>query len=217
MAYWERERPMLDDLATWAFWIGILLWQVAAIVSLWLWGGVKRSALGHLAAGILALVSGTLFIHVTVINVFARMDNAYLGNGIFGGYFIFAGVTLLLGALAGYGVYVWVVVLLWLGAAAFAYFGIPWLTNLVPFPDSGLLLFTMVLLIGVLGAVMARGYAVETAVSPCRSCSRWWGSRSSGGSMARDFARSPRSRRSKALLISRLRSILGHFSPASSP
>lgn len=54
---------MLDDIATWAFWIGILLWQVAAIVSLWLWGGVKRSALGHLAAGILALVSGTLFIH----------------------------------------------------------------------------------------------------------------------------------------------------------
>ena len=73
---------MLDDIATWAFWIGILLWQVAAIVSLWLWGGAKRSALGHLAAGVLALVSGTLFIHVTVINVFARMDNAYLGNGI---------------------------------------------------------------------------------------------------------------------------------------
>ncbi|HEY7023151.1 MAG TPA: hypothetical protein VH349_18680 [Ktedonobacterales bacterium] len=156
---------MLDDIATWAFWIGILLWQVAAIVSLWLWGGVKRSALGHLAAGILALVSGTLFIHVTIINVFARMDNAYLGNGILGGYFIFAGATLLLGALAGYGVYVWVVVLLWLGAAAFAYFGIPWLTNIVPFPDSGLLLFTMVLLIGVLSAVMVRGYAVEIAVS----------------------------------------------------
>jgi hypothetical protein len=79
---------------------------VAVIVSLWLRGGAKRGALGHLAAGTLALVSGTLFMHVTIINAFARMDNAYLGNGILGGYFIFAGVTLLLGALAGYGVYV---------------------------------------------------------------------------------------------------------------
>jgi hypothetical protein len=161
----ERERPMRDDVATWAFWVGMLLWQVAAIVSLWRWGGVKRSALGHLAAGTLALVSGTLFIHVAVINVFARMDNAYLGNGILGGYFIFAGVTLLLGALAGYGVYVWVVALLWLGTAAFVYFGIPWLTSIIPFPDSGLILFTMLILIGVMGAVTLRGYAVEVAVA----------------------------------------------------
>ena len=106
---------MFGDVLNWVFWIGILLWLLAVIASFWLWGGVRRNALGHLAAGTLALVSGPLFIHVTIINAFAHMDNAYLGNGILGGYFIFAGVTLLLGALAGYGVYVWIVVLLWLG------------------------------------------------------------------------------------------------------
>ncbi|HEY7093582.1 MAG TPA: hypothetical protein VH393_10400, partial [Ktedonobacterales bacterium] len=49
-------------------------------------------------------VSGAVFYYVQVINVFARMDNAYLYNNIFGSYFMFLGVTLLAGALVGYGV-----------------------------------------------------------------------------------------------------------------
>jgi hypothetical protein len=69
-------------------------------------------------------------------------------------------------------------VLLWLGSTAFAHFGIPWLTNIVPFPDSGLILFDMVLLIGVLGAVTLRGYAVEVTVAIVLALAEialvWW-------------------------------------------
>jgi len=156
---------MLGDLLNWAFWIGILLWLLAAIASFWLWGGARRGALGHLAAGTLALVSGTLFIHVAVINAFARMDNAYLGNGLLGGYLVLAGVTLLIGALAGYGVRAWIAALLWLAIAAFAYFGIPWLARVVPFPDSGTILFAALILGGVLLYVALRGFLVEAAVA----------------------------------------------------
>jgi hypothetical protein len=169
---------MLGDALNWAFWIGILLWLVAAVASLWLWGGARRNALGHLAAGALALVSGTLFIHVAVINAFARMDNAYLGNGVFGGYLVLAGATLLIGALAGYGLRAWIAALLWLAAAALAYFGIPWLARVVPFPDSGLTLFAAILLGGVLLYVTLRGYLVEVAIAVTLAAAGlalvWW-------------------------------------------
>jgi hypothetical protein len=169
---------MLGDALYWAFWIGMALWLVAAVASLWLWGGARRGALGHLAAGALALVSGTFFIHVTVINVFARMDNAYLGNGIFGGYLVLAGATFLIGALAGYGVRAWIAALLWLAAAAFAYFGVPWLARVVPFPDSGLILFSSVVLCGVLLYVALRGYLVDAAIAVALAATGltlvWW-------------------------------------------
>jgi hypothetical protein len=156
---------MSNDVLNWVFWSGTLLWLLAAIASFWLWGGARRGALGHLAADALSLVSGTLFIHVAIINAFARMDNAYLGNGILGGYLILAGMTLLIGALAGYGVRAWIAALLWLVTAAFAYFGIPWLASAVRFPDSGIVLFAALLLGGVLHYVTLRGYLAEAAVA----------------------------------------------------
>jgi hypothetical protein len=169
---------MLGDALYWAFWIGMLLWLVAAVASLWLWGGARRGALGHLAAGALALVSGTLFIHVAVINAYARMDNAYLGNGLFGAYLILAGVTLLIGALAGYGVRAWITALLWLAAAAFAYFGVPWLASVVSFPDSGLILYSAVVLAGVLLCVALRGYLADVAIAIALAAAGlapvWW-------------------------------------------
>jgi hypothetical protein len=169
---------MLGDLLNWAFWIGTLLWLLAAIASFWLWGGAKRGALGHLAAGMLALVSGTLFNHVAVINAFARMDNAYLGNGLLGGYLVLAGVTLLIGALAGYGVRAWIAALLWLAMAAFAYLGIPWLARVVTFPDSGTILFAALILGGVLLYVALRGYLAEAAVAVALAAAGlalvWW-------------------------------------------
>src|ERR1700694_1505795 len=120
---------MLNALAIWTPWVAMLLLVVLTIASFWLWGGAKRSALGHLAAGILALVSGTLFMYVADINAFARMDNAYLGNSIFGEFLVCGGVTLLLGALAGYGVRAWIAGLLWPATAVFAFFGIPWIAK----------------------------------------------------------------------------------------
>jgi hypothetical protein len=169
---------MLGDALNWAFWIGILLWLLAAVASFWLWGGVRRNALGHLAAGTLALVSGTLFIHVAVINAFARMDNAYLGNGLLGGYLVLAGVTLLIGALTGYGVRWWIAALLWLAAAALAHVGIPWLANALPFPDSGTLLFAALVLGGVLFYVALRGQLAEAAMAVALAAAglalAWW-------------------------------------------
>jgi hypothetical protein len=70
----------------------------------WWWGGVRGNALGNLTAGLYFFASGELFIYVTRINVYARMDNAYLGNGILGLYLILFGWVLLFGSLAGFGI-----------------------------------------------------------------------------------------------------------------
>ena len=174
----EMGALMLNVLAVWAPWVGMLLWLIAVVASFWLWGGARRNALGHLAAGSLALASGTLFIHVAVINAFARMDNAYLGNGLLGGYLVLAGVTLLLGALAGYGVHGWIAASLWLVIAAFAYVGIPWLANVFSFPDSGMLLFAALILGGVFLYVALRGHLAEAAVAIALAAAglalAWW-------------------------------------------
>jgi hypothetical protein len=169
---------VLNDVNNWVFWIGTLLWLLAAIASLRVGGGARRGALGHLAAGALLLVSGTLFIHVAIINAFARMDNAYLGNGFFGLYLIVAGMTLLIGALAGYGVRAWIAALLWVVTAVFGVYGVPWLAGVVRFPDSGLVLFAALLLGGVLLYVALRGYLAEAVVAVALAAAGlalvWW-------------------------------------------
>lgn len=57
--------------------------------------------------GALLLLSVAGFVYVPLINTFARMDNASLGNGILGLFLILLGVTLLIGSLAGYGARAW--------------------------------------------------------------------------------------------------------------
>src|SRR5262249_12928705 len=103
----RKECAMLGAIIFWASAIGVLLPLALAVALLWLWGGARRGALGHLMADELLLVSGAVFYYVQVINVFARMDNTYLYNDIFGSYFMLLGVTLLIGSLAGYGVPPW--------------------------------------------------------------------------------------------------------------
>jgi hypothetical protein len=159
-------------------WIGLPLLLPLAIASLWLWGGARRGALGHLMAGALLLVSGAVFYYVRAINVFARMDNSYLYNDIFGPYFMLLGVTLLIGSLIGFGLppwlaaLVWVpsaalsgagVVVLWVAFAMFAPRNVPWLANALP--NEGVLLYAAILLGGVLLVVMARGYFLEALIA----------------------------------------------------
>ena len=114
----------MSDIASWAFLIGVLLVLALplalAIASLWLWGGARRGALGHLMAGAFLLVTGAIFIYVTWINVFARMDDLWSwDNTGFGEYFMLLGVILLIGSLAGYGVHPWLVALLVVASAMF--------------------------------------------------------------------------------------------------
>jgi hypothetical protein len=79
------------------------------------------------ALGALFLVSGAVFYFVRVVNVFARMDNAYLYNDIFGLYFMFLGVILLAGALVGYGVPPWLAALLCVVSLVLGRIGVFWL------------------------------------------------------------------------------------------
>jgi hypothetical protein len=174
----KHAMSLVGQIIGWAFWIGMLLLLPLAVASLWLWGGSKRGALGHLMAGALLLVSGAVFYYVCVINVFARMDNAYLYDDIFGLYFMFLGVTLLAGALVGYGVPPWLAALLWVPSAvvsgggvavlwiAFALFApthVDWLAH--AFPDERVLLYAAILLGGVLLCLMARGYFLEALIA----------------------------------------------------
>jgi hypothetical protein len=156
----------------------MLLLLPLSVASLWLWGGARRGALGHLMAGALLLVSGAVFYYVQVINIFARMDNTYLYNNIFGSYFMLIGVTLLIGSLIGYGVPTWLAALLWVPSAAlsgagvvvlwvaFAMFApthIGWLAKAVP--NEGVLLYAAILLGGALLCLMARGYFLEALIT----------------------------------------------------
>jgi hypothetical protein len=118
---------MLGAIIFWAIAIGILLLLPLAIASLWRWGGARRGALGHFMAGALLLVSGAVFYYVQVINVFARMDNTYLYNTIFGPYFMLLGVTLLIGSLIGYGVPPWLAALLWVPSVVVGRVALVWL------------------------------------------------------------------------------------------
>lgn len=161
---------MLLDVFNWAFWIGVLLWIAACVSTVWVWGGSKRNALGQLTAGMLMLISGTLFIHVAVIhvaviNVYAQMDNAYLGNGFLGLPLIISGMILLIGSLAGYGAPIWVAGLLLLGYALFGVFGVYRVALVIPIRDSATLLFAAVLIIGVLLYATIRGYALDVLIS----------------------------------------------------
>lgn len=169
---------LVDQVIGGAFWIGMVLLLPLSIASLWLWGGARRSALGQLIAGAFLLVSGAVFYYVQEINVFARMDNAYLFNIIFGLYFMFLGVILLAGALVGYGVPWWLAALLWvasvvigrigvfwlwIASAVFAPSNISWLAK--AFPDEGVLLYATIVLGGVLLYLVARGYFIEIVIA----------------------------------------------------
>jgi hypothetical protein len=175
---------MLGAIIFWGSAIGMLLLLPLAVASLWLWGGARRGALGHLMAGALLLVSGAVFYYVQVINVFARMDNTYLYNDIFGSYFMLLGVTLLIGSLIGYGVPSWLAALLWVpsvmfGRVALVWFwiavflfvpaGIGWLDKTVllatALPDAGVLLYATLLLSGALLCLLARGYFLEALIA----------------------------------------------------
>ena len=174
----------MGDIASWAFLIGVLLVLALplalAIASLWLWGGARRGALGRLMAGALLLVSGAVFYYVQVINVFARMDNAYLFNIIFGLYFMFLGVTLLAGALVGYGVPPWLAALLWIASVVFGRIGVFWLwiasAVFAPagnswlakaLPDEGVLLYAAILLGSVLLYMVVRSHFIEVLIAVC--------------------------------------------------
>jgi hypothetical protein len=137
-----------------------------SIASLWLWGGSRRGALGHLMAGALLIVSGAIFYYVYQINVFARMDDLWAwDNTGFGSYFMLLGVTLLIGSLAGYGVHPWLASLLWVASAVFGWLGVSWLAKLAAFPDGGILLYSALLLGGVLLYITLHGYFIEALIA----------------------------------------------------
>jgi hypothetical protein len=160
----------VGDIASWAFLIGVLLVLALplalAIASLWLWGGARRGALGHLMAGALLMVSGAVFYYVYQINVFARMDDLWSwDNTGFGEYFMLLGVILLIGSLAGYGVHPWLVALLVLASEMFGLFGVSWLARLAAFPEGGMLLYSALLLGVVLLYITLRGYFIEALIA----------------------------------------------------
>ena len=154
-----------DQIVNWAFWIGMLLALPLAVASFWLWGGVRRGALGHLMAGALLLVSGAIFDYIPLINVFARMDNAYLVNAWFGSWFMLLSVILLIGSLAGYGVHPWLVAMLVIASALYGVFSYPLLTHIAPTPYSEILLYAALLLGGVLLYITLRGYFIEVIIA----------------------------------------------------
>ncbi|HEY7022604.1 MAG TPA: hypothetical protein VH349_15920 [Ktedonobacterales bacterium] len=156
---------LVDQIINWALLIGVLLTLPLAVASLWLWGGARRGALGRLMAGALLLVSGAVFLYVPQINVFARMDNAYLGNAWLGSWFMLLGVILLIGSLAGYGVHPWLTALLVVASVLFTFFGNPLLTRIAPTPDSEILLYAALLLGGVLIYITLRGYFLEALIA----------------------------------------------------
>ncbi len=177
----------MSYIAGWAFIIGLLLILALAIASLWLWGGVRRGALGHLMTGALLLVSGAVFVYVPLFNAFARMDNAYLGNGFLGLFLILLGVTFVIGSLAGYGVPAWLAALLWLATAGFGIFGVSWVASVTPNPSSAILIFAALVLGGSLLYITVRGYPAEAgtalALVTAAFALVWW---IDGGSL-RDF------------------------------
>jgi hypothetical protein len=156
---------LVDQIINWAFWIGLLLLLPLAVASFWLWGGTRRGALGHLMAGALLLVSGAVFLYVPQINVFARMDNAYLANAWFGFWFMLLGVILLTGSLAGYGVHPWLTALLVVASVLFDIVGYPVLIRIAPAPYSENLLYAALLLGGVLTYITLRGYFIEAIIA----------------------------------------------------
>jgi hypothetical protein len=160
-----RAMSLWDQIVNWAFWIGLLLALPLAVASFWLWGGVRRGALGHLMAGALLLVIGAVFSYIPLINVFARMDNTYLANAWFGSWFMLLGVILLIGSLAGYGVHPWLVALLVVASALFGIFGNPLLTRIAPTPYSEILLYAALLFGGVLLYITLRGYFIEALIA----------------------------------------------------
>jgi hypothetical protein len=160
----------MSDIASWAFLIGVLLVLALplalAIASLWLWGGARRGALGHLMAGALLMVTGAIFIYVTWINVFARMDDLWSwDNTGFGEYFMLLGVILLIGSLAGYGVHPWLVALLVVASEIFGIFGVSWIANVAAFPNGGELLYAALLVGSVLLYITLRGYFIEALIA----------------------------------------------------
>jgi hypothetical protein len=156
---------LLDFVFGWGIWIGMLLWIVASLSTVWIWGGSRRNALGQLAAGLLQIVSGTLFIHVSLINVYARMDNAYLSNAWFGGTLVISGMILLFASLVGYRVPLWLAGLLLAVYVAFAFFGYSALVSMFPFRDSGTLLYPAILIGGILLYILIRGYVLDGLIA----------------------------------------------------
>jgi hypothetical protein len=156
---------LLEQIINWALLIGVLLPLPLSIASFWLWGGARRGALGHLMAGALLLVSGAIFDYIPLINVYARMDNAYLGNAWVGSWFMLLGVILLIGSLAGYGVHPWLVALLVVASVLFAFFGNAVLTRIAPAPYSEILIYAALLLGGVLLYITVRGYFIEALIA----------------------------------------------------
>ena len=210
----------MSDIASWAFLIGVLLVLALplalAIASLWLWGGARRGALGHLMAGALLLVTGAIFIYVTWINVFARMDDLWSwDNTGFGEYFMLLGVILLIGSLAGYGVHPWLVALLVVASEMFGIFGVSWLANVAAFPNGEELLYAALLLGGVLLYITLRGYFIEAIIAVTLTTLVFalvW--RIAGGEMR---AFTPVTIVAESTSTSRLCSTLATYSSASSP
>jgi hypothetical protein len=146
----------LENVLGYTLFGALFLWVALSVSTLWLWGGARRNALGQLAAGALYLVAGTLFIYVAEINVYARMDNAYLGNDLLGFVLIVVGGTLLVGSLSGYGVPWWGTLLVWLAASALYWFGTSPLGRVFPGPGGSLLAFAGIILVAILAYVLAR-------------------------------------------------------------
>ena len=207
----------MSDIASWAFLIGVLLVLALplalAIASLWLWGA-QRGALGHLMAGALLMVTGAIFVYITWINVFARMDDLWSwDNTGFGNYFMLLGVILLIGSLAGYGVHPWLVALLVVASEMFGIFGVSWLAKLAAFPDGGMLLYSALLLGVVLLYITLRGYFIEAIIAVTLTTVGFalvW--RIAGGDMR---AFTPVKIVAKRLSTSRLCSTLATYSSAS--
>jgi hypothetical protein len=124
---------------------------------------MQRAGTPH--GGALLVVSAALFLYTPQINAFARMDNAYLGNGLIGLFLILFGMTLVIGSLADYGVPAWLAALLWLASVAFYWFGLSWLTRLVLFPHGEILLYAALVVGGVLLCIVAHGYLAAAGIA----------------------------------------------------
>ena len=94
--------------------------------------------------------------NVTVINVFARADNAYLGNGLLAVPLILSGLILLAACLVGYGLRLWLAALLLVAYIPLGIVVLPLLTQALPYPDSYTLLFAALPIAAVLLYLLLR-------------------------------------------------------------
>ena len=151
-------------ISLWPF-VFLFLLLGLVVAPLRLWGGARRNALGLLPMGVLFLVAGELFIYVSLINVYARMDNAYLANGWGGFLLVVLGVTLLTESLVGYGIPWWGAALCWLAAFALYWFNGVLLARIFSPDVANTVAYAGVVLIVVLAIVLARFYGWDVLIA----------------------------------------------------